>query len=114
MNVVIVEDARDVARLEELLLTDAGHTVTVYTEGFDRLLHPEPWQGVDVALLDLMLGEDTSGADILGYLANHHPHIRRVVCSAVSDVLAPSTTLADVVLRKPAGVTEILAAVDGT
>lgn len=109
MHVHIVDDSHDLADLLRLQLVHAGHRVTATVAGFDRLLTPEPWRGVDAAIVDLMLGERTTGVDILGYLAEHQPHVRRVCLSAVAGLMPAD---AHVTLRKPSPVDAILAAVE--
>lgn len=74
--------------------------VETTTSDFESLLSPDPWDGIDVAVSDLMLGA-ISGQDILRYLREHHPHIRRIAMTAALVSAAEVTGLADQVLVKP-------------
>lgn len=83
MKVMIVEDTVAVAEMLAMALDFAGVDVVQRTSDFAALLTPEPWQGVNAVVCDLML-PDMDGEQILRYLAAEHPSIRRVVLSAVA------------------------------
>lgn len=112
LHVVIVDDDLAVARLESAIL--ARHRVTLVTSWFRSLLGPDPWAGVDVAVVDLML-PGIPGEEIVAYLAETHPRIRRVVATAKPlyelEALLP---LADAVLLKPFSPDQLLRAVEWT
>lgn len=114
MRVHVVDDNDSIGVLAAYALTSRGHHVTVTTSGFDGLFAPEPWEDVDVAVIDLWLGSHTTGAAILGYLIAHHPDIRRVVYTASGVPSDPMRALADAVVIKSANVAELAAAVEGT
>ncbi len=43
MRVHVVDDEASISRMPAAALTLEGHDVTTTTEGFHRLLTPEPW-----------------------------------------------------------------------
>lgn len=98
-----MEDSPDLAMLVGYMLEPAGITLTVTGSDFSSLLAREPWQDVDVALVDILLGTNgVDGRDILRWLKQERPDIRRVVFSAVGNVFPELEELADVVLTKNA------------
>lgn len=97
---LIVEDDTDIAQLEVELLR--GHAnVQLVTDQFHRVFRPELWQGIDVAVMDLML-PTLQGEDICRFLIHEFPHIKRVICTAKPTYLIPDLqNIAHVVLQKP-------------
>lgn len=83
MKVMVVDDTIQIADMLRMALEFAGVDVITHTSEFAALLAPEPWQGVDAAVIDLMLPE-VDGEQIVRYLAADHPGIQRVVLSAVA------------------------------
>ena len=83
MRVLIAEDTVAIADMLAMALEFADVEVAKWTSDFAALLAPEPWQGVDAAVIDLML-PDVDGEVIVRYLAAEHPSISRVVLSAVA------------------------------
>jgi DNA-binding NtrC family response regulator len=116
LAVRIVDDNRDIAEMVSALLSIEGIPNAITSEDFDLLLHVDRWSGIRVALVDLHLGEPTTGEDILGFLKENCPNIRRVVFSATGDVGSEQEQmrlreLAHAVLVKPAEIGDILAEV---
>lgn len=108
-RIVIVEDEEDIAYMEAEIL--GRDRVTTITEGFNNL-HTFDWQHYDVAIIDLML-PGLHGTDILRYLQEEHPTIKRVVVSAAPvSIMRDALTLADVVLSKPFLPQQLRAVVD--
>jgi len=109
MKILVVDDDEMTCRyLVELL---ADHDVISVTHDFRRLIGSDLYDGVDVALVDLRLGADLSGQAVLDYLAEHHPHIRRVAVTAARDNGPAIPVLAaDTVLLKPFRMEELHAA----
>jgi DNA-binding response OmpR family regulator len=107
----IVEDTAAIAIwLADALSLQTEDVQTVTTTGeFGRLLRPEPWEGIDAALVDVMLPE-VSGIDILHYLAEHHPQVKTICMTASLPSASEATGLADRVLVKPFSMTELLTA----
>jgi DNA-binding response OmpR family regulator len=83
MKVVVVEDTVAIADMLAMALEFADVEVIKVTSDFASLLTPEPWRGVDAAVIDLML-PDVDGESIVRYLAAEHPSLERVVLSAVA------------------------------
>lgn len=112
-HVRVVDDDRLIAEMLQALLTTHGHTAALTCEDFHSLLTPAPWAGVDAVLCDLTLPGPTSGVHILAWLHTHLPRIRRIVLSAQdlhADIHRQVEPHADVMLTKPAGIEQILAA----
>lgn len=111
-RVRIVEDNVDVAyMLGAALALDAPDLdVAFTTTAFDQLLQPEPWEGVDVAVCDLML-PGVDGQTILRYLRDTKPTIRRVAMTAALAEGVHVTGLADQVLIKPFASADLLDAI---
>lgn len=107
LAVRIIDDNRDIAEMVSTLLSLEGIANAITSEDFDLLLHTDRWSSVRVALIDLNLGSDTTGQDILTFLRDHLPNIRRVVLSATGD-LGDLNGLAHAVLVKPAEMADIL------
>lgn len=111
LRVRIVEDTVPIATWlgEAVELNDSSITAVTTTADFTELLEPEPWESIDVALVDVMLG-GMSGIDIMRYLRNDHPNIR-IVCMTASLPSAQEVTgMADRVLIKPFDVKDLLLA----
>jgi CheY-like chemotaxis protein len=81
----VVEDHPDIATLLEETLPRFGIEVAVTTDNFADLLDHPAWDDVDVAIVDYNLGELTGG-EILTWLDQHRPEIRRILFSAVAGV----------------------------
>lgn len=99
--VMVVEDNEDLARLLSEQLHTMGHTPVLWTSDFDKLLCLPPWQMIDVALVDMMLGGSPSGEDVLYWLALNRPEVRRIVHTAVAFLAEAITPPPHAILRKP-------------
>lgn len=110
VRVLVVEDSPDIGAIFMSWLSTAGHRVILWTNRFEDLLSPEPWDGVEVAIVDLMLGPGISGAAILAYLEADQPQVRRVVCSALPIDDSDINGGAHAVLVKPVKATQLLEA----
>lgn len=83
MKVLVVDDSIAIAEMIGTALEFADVDVDLVTSDFESLLAAERWQGVDAAVIDLMLpGMD--GEDVVRYLEAEVPSVRRVVLSAVA------------------------------
>lgn len=100
VRVRVVEDAPELSFLLGQALERAGYDVSLTVEGFTALLTPYPWDGIDVALVDLMMPE-VGGIDILAYLALEHPSIHRLAMTASIELAGEAMGLADTCLIKP-------------
>lgn len=115
MHVRIIEDERMIAEMLQVLLVSHGHPTVVTCENFADVLTPLPWVGIDAVLVDLMLGEATTGVDVLAYLAEFQPKIRRIVLSALDsggDLRQAAHRYTDMFLTKPLGIDTILTALE--
>ncbi len=108
LQVLIIDDDRDIAGFFDAVLSLIGHeceTVQSAKEAFVRLAASEP----DLVLLDLCLGSEIGGEDIL-YQIRSNPRFDRtrvVVITAYpyhADIIA---NLADLVLIKPVDVDQL-------
>lgn len=86
---MVVDDDEDVALMVVTALGFAGFEAVSCTRGFEALFGPEPWLGVDVAVVDRYLGDHHDGADILRYLRVAHPGIRRLLYSGSNPASTP-------------------------
>lgn len=113
----VVEDEPDLARLLSVVCHMEGWEIDEVTSDFAALRDPTVWDGIDALICDLRLNEpDVSGVDIVGWVAAHQPHVRRVMWTAFTlseREKAELEKVADVVLEKPAGWKVIVAAVSG-
>ncbi len=108
LQVLIIDDDRDIAGFFDAVLSLIGHeceTVQSAKEAFVRLAAGEP----DLILLDLCLGSEIGGEDIL-YQIRSNPrfdHTRVVVITAYPYHAEIITNLADLVLIKPVDVDQL-------
>jgi ActR/RegA family two-component response regulator len=111
----IVEDDPFIASMLELALPRYGIVPAVTAHGFERLLAPGPWVGVEAAVVDFMLGPGSIGGDvILTWLKENRPDIRRVLFSAVGGLGgARGVDLADVAVTKPTDIEALVEAIRG-
>ena len=109
---MVVEDTPLICQVVSEMLTREGYTVECRTHDFAALLAPGPWEGVDVAVVDIMLN-GVSGADVLAYLTATHPTVRRVAFTAKGDTSSIPGGLYDALVQKPATPAELLEAVRG-
>lgn len=105
MKIAIVEDEPDIARLFEVVLTDAGHSV-LRVDQHDLT----PIADMDVMVTDLMM-PDVDGEQVLEQVTARFPHVRTVVISARYEVPVHVREMADAVLSKPVTTGQLLEAV---
>lgn len=114
MRVVIVEDNEDIAHMLQVILRmeipdiDA---IAITDPGWEHL-KVEHWADVDVAIVDLML-PDITGEEVLVWLRDNAPHVRRVVLSAVAHFRPEVDQLAHAALSKPVSSGLLIAAING-
>ena len=85
-----------------VVTTAGGHDVQV-------LMDEALWRDVDVALVDLLL-PGTTGDELLTWLVDHAPHVRRVAMSGSGPLRLASVRNADVKLLKTFMLDDLLAA----
>lgn len=108
MRLRIVEDQPVIASLLTRGL-EGDWDVLVTTSDFEELFEIEPWQGVDVALVDLRLNGVT-GVEVLAYVKTMFPSIRRIAMTGALDEAQAVLGVADLTLVKPFRVADLLEA----
>jgi DNA-binding NtrC family response regulator len=109
LNVLIVEDNEMIMRMvTQMCEIEPG--VVVRSGGADAglLIDVRAWEGVDVAIVDLLLPE-TDGETLLDWLAEEAPHVRRIAMSG-SGAWRLDKANAEVKLLKPFLIDELLEA----
>lgn len=117
-RVLVVDDSREIGdalRMQLAWLGHAAHAVTTPLEAVHVLEQPNQ---VEVAIVDLVLG-GADGLELLAYLAEQHPHVRRVLMSGHAPPgqlggpfgIAPPRALPHEVLGKPWSETTLARAV---
>jgi CheY-like chemotaxis protein len=107
-----VDDDRDIASLYSLALSLLGYECTFVLTARDALVHLAS-NLPDMILLDMCLGSDIGGEDIL-YQIRSNPrfeHTRIVVITAYPGIAELVSNLADLVLIKPVEVEQLQALV---
>lgn len=84
MRIVHVDDEPDM-RLVVRSLLGRRHDVDSF-EGVDDAITNADWPHTDVAIIDVMM-PGRSGDVLLAWLADNHPHVKRVLCTALGDNL---------------------------
>lgn len=95
MKIAIVEDEPDIARLYTAILQDAGHQVWQVDQH-----NLEAIGDADTVIFDVMM-PDVDGEQVAAILASHYPHVRKIAATAIYQVPARVSAIADVVLTKP-------------
>lgn len=114
MKVRVVDDDASIIMLLDIILNRLeGIDAVITGSDFDRLLSPKAWEGIDGAVVDLHLQSPTTGADVLFYLLENHPEIRRVAFTAMQFPPEELADLAHAVVTKPANAHEIAEALRG-
>ena len=80
MNICFVEDELDLSNLIKMYLTKAGYNVTCFTKGKDAISYIG--NKVDLWILDIMLGDDISGYDIIKAIRKENSKVPVIFTSA--------------------------------
>ena len=80
-----IEDDAEIIHMLKMVAPEELE-LRITRNGIEELLSPEKWGDVQVAVVDLHLGGDITGLDVLRWLAEEAPHVRRVVFSAVAEL----------------------------
>lgn len=113
-RVRIVEDHEDLRALLALMLGHAEvETVVTEVGDFPYLLSAEAWEDISAGIVDINLGKDVTGWDVLKYMKDNHPHVTRIVFTAYpqSSFAKDELELIDIFLQKPVHTQDILRAV---
>jgi CheY-like chemotaxis protein len=79
-SVLVVDDSREVGHALGLELARMGQTVHAVQTPLEAVCMMEERNQVSVAIVDLVLG-NAHGLDLITYLADRHPRVRRVLMS---------------------------------
>jgi diguanylate cyclase (GGDEF)-like protein len=108
LQVLIIEDDKDTAQLFSTVLGLVGFDCEVVLSGKEALAHLA--SGVpDLILLDMRLGVEISGEDIL-YQIRSNPRLldtRVIIITAYPEMVEPINNLADLILTKPIEVEQL-------
>ncbi len=99
-RVLLIEDDAIVARVLDFSLASRGIEVTSRIDNFAGVTDDTDWSQYDAVLCDKQL-DRYDGEDVLAYLAEYHPHIRRVLLTASADIDALHGSAAHRTLTKP-------------
>ncbi len=79
-SVLVVDDSREVGQALSLELARLGQAAHAVQTPLEAVCMLEERNQVSVAIIDLVLGNE-HGLDLIAYLADRHPNVRRVLMS---------------------------------
>ncbi len=79
-KICLVEDETDLATVVKMYLEKAGYDVTTFTKGSDAINYIG--NPVDVWILDIMLGDDVNGYDVIKAIREKYPLVPVIFTSA--------------------------------
>ena len=79
-SILVVDDSREVGQALSLELAHLGHSAHAVQTPLEAVCLLEERNQVTVAIVDLLLGSE-HGLDLLVYLSDRHPNVRRVLMS---------------------------------
>lgn len=85
MKVVVVEDDPDLGQLIMATLSYEEFDSELVAQDFYRALEPETWEGASAAVVDMMLPGEYTGVEILRYLRDTRPQVKRIAFTAIAD-----------------------------
>jgi DNA-binding NtrC family response regulator len=109
LRVIVVEDDLMIMKLVGHMLAEADVDMTPAGGDAAALMDESKWDEVDVAIVDLLLPK-VAGDDLLDWLAEHAPHVRRIAMSGSGPWRLEKATSADVRLLKPFMIDDLLTA----
>ncbi len=112
MKVRVCEDEPDLGFLVKTALTRKGLEVVVHSSDFESLMDVKKWDGFDVVVMDVLVRELVTGVDILRWMKEHVPHVRRIAWSAVHESFPEMGELCEAIIPK-GGYHDLLLAVLG-
>lgn len=99
MRVVLVDDDADIRIFAGVALGDR-HDVESFP-GVDAAIAGADWGHTDAAIIDVMM-PGRSGDELVNWLVDNHPHVRRIVCTAMgTDIQADRFHQAHDIVTKP-------------
>lgn len=96
VKVVVIDDEPDELLLaQHLIAAHFQHKLEVIT--CDQMNYQDlDWPTIGIAIIDLMMPVHP-GMEILAWLAEHHPHVRRIAWTAAPSVFPQANKLAQVI-----------------
>ena len=79
-KICLVEDETDLATVVKMYLEKAGYDVVTFTKGADAINYIG--NSVDVWILDIMLGDDVNGYDVIKAIREKYPLVPVIFTSA--------------------------------
>ena len=79
-KICLVEDETDLQTVVKMYLEKAGYDVTTFTKGADAINYIG--NSVDVWILDIMLGDDVNGYDVIKAIREKYPLVPVIFTSA--------------------------------
>ena len=79
-KICLVEDETDLATVVKMYLEKAGYDVVTFTKGADAISYIG--NKVDVWILDIMLGDDVNGYDVIKAIREKYPLVPVIFTSA--------------------------------
>ena len=79
-KICLVEDENDLATVVKMYLEKAGYDVVTFTKGADAINYIG--NSVDVWILDIMLGDDVNGYDVIKAIREKYPLVPVIFTSA--------------------------------
>lgn len=109
----ILEDEPDIRNMMRLQLQMEGYHTQEMPTSSPSLLRKKTWEGIDIAVVDLMM-PFVGGNEVIKFLQQELPNIRRVAVSASKGSLDEVMAYADAAVLKPYTLHEFIGAIDGT
>lgn len=100
MRALLVEDNRDIAEVVRAVLYRNDIELFTVSKDFPALMNPEPWENVQIAIVDILLGSSVTGLDVMEWLDKFRPDILRIAFTAVPVTYPETKDLADAVVVK--------------
>ena len=113
IRVRVIDDDSTIIHLLTIILEFEDIVPVITGSDFDRLLEAKAWHNIDAALVDMNLRSAVTGADLLSYLEDNHPDVRRVAFTGMDLKADELGTLAHAVITKPADAQQIAEALRG-
>ncbi len=115
MNIAIIDDQADIRYAVEKMLSNKGHTCYGFNGGEEDLIEGIDVFDIDLIILDMMLGEDLTGIDVLQKIKGASYQIPTILITAYTTpsnlINASKAGIVDII-EKPFGTKDLLEVVD--